>query len=71
MDPVHRLRSPPIVWKKNSVGVIPLKKLFDTNPFATGLFALIPNSKCGNALPKKPSGDLLPPTVCCPTHETI
>lgn len=37
-----------MVWKKNSVAVSPLKKLFATKPFAAGnrLFA----SKCGSVL---------------------
>lgn len=32
---------PAIVWKKNSVGVRPEKKLFETNPLAAGIFAKI------------------------------
>lgn len=31
---------PPIVWKKNSVGVRPEKKLFSTKPFAAGILAI-------------------------------
>lgn len=30
---------PPIVWKKNSVGVRPEQKLFSTKPLAAGIFA--------------------------------
>jgi hypothetical protein len=30
---------PPIVWKKNSVGVKPVKKLFSTKPLASGVLA--------------------------------
>ncbi len=29
---------PPIVWKKNSVAVKPEKKLFFTNPLASGVY---------------------------------
>lgn len=31
---------PAMVWKKNSVGVIPEKKLFSTKPLAAGTLAI-------------------------------
>mmetsp|Transcript_3565 Transcript_3565/g.12138 ORF Transcript_3565/g.12138 Transcript_3565/m.12138 type:complete len:207 (+) Transcript_3565:1321-1941(+) len=60
---------PAIVWKKNSVGRIPLKNEFATNPFAAGVFS--PLLKCGSERSAKPSGGRCPPTACCPTHATI
>ena len=53
---------PPIVWKKNSVAVKPEKKLFLTNPLASGVALFL--IKCGKVLSIKPYAILLPPTVC-------
>ena len=47
---------PPIVWKKNSVAVSPVKKLFFTNPFAAGCFEFF--SKWGKERSVKPLGTL-------------
>ena len=60
---------PAIVWKKNSVGRIPLKNEFATKPFAAGVFS--PRLKCGSERSANPSGGRVPPTACCPTHATI
>lgn len=60
---------PPIVWKKNSVGVNPVKKLFATKPFAAGSLECI--SKWGSDLCKNPFGIREPLRVCWPTHAII
>lgn len=49
---------PAIVWKTNSVGVSPLKKLSSTKPFASGSFWA--RAKWGRERRSKPSGGRFP-----------
>ena len=59
----------PIVWKKNSVGLRPLKNEFATTPFPAGV--LSPLGKWGKDRSLKPLGVRYPLTIYYPTHATI